>query len=406
LGVVWLFGCLVVWLFGCLVMYVAIQLMSTFDFLFSIYLFIIVTIQMRFVLTLIAFATICLVMVQGHAKLNTPTAWNPNPSKTANCGGVTTAPTVAAATLILGQPWTFQWQIVAGDGAGPVAFSLSTSNNATAFAGSPFFTSASISATQQVNAITLPATSTTATALGGFTSCTGTGGLCAIRLKSSSDWYACTTVKILASAPPSTTPAPSPAPGPSPSGSTVTVPTCVIASGLSVCSAVNGKSVLILPGSTGTAAEFKAKETDIVQNAITLNMANPFVFETPSTPGCIESYTRLLCAKTFMACPVPAAATGPTTTTMDKVPTSPVVCTNSCVNTVHYCGITSSHANLYSCNTDPAFSQPKSDSLGTCVTALNYLSIGGTVVGSAYGIYISAVVPMLILLSATALAVF
>ena len=52
----------------------------------------------------------------GHARLVVPAPWNPNPTKSAPCGGSTEL--AATATWVQGSTVTIQWQLIAPDGAG------------------------------------------------------------------------------------------------------------------------------------------------------------------------------------------------------------------------------------------------------------------------------------------------
>jgi hypothetical protein len=68
-------------------------------------------------LLFVAVALALVAGVYGHARLLSPVPWNRNPSTNSPCGGATKL--ASTATWVQGSTVTIQWQLIAGDGAGP-----------------------------------------------------------------------------------------------------------------------------------------------------------------------------------------------------------------------------------------------------------------------------------------------
>jgi hypothetical protein len=134
----------------------------------------------------IALFTILFICVSGHAVLRTPTPWSTSPSTASPCGGGT-APTTGP-TFNAGSKQTVVWQVIAGDGAGPVTGLVDP-------AGGTNF----VVAVLGLQAEASPAVGTqTFTMTVPSVKCTGPGGLCTMQVKSSSNWQSCTSFAIAA----------------------------------------------------------------------------------------------------------------------------------------------------------------------------------------------------------------
>lgn len=309
--------------------------------------------------------------VLGHARLNSPTAWNPGPSKTSPCGGGA-EPALPATTLEIGKPWTFLWEMIAGDGAGVVEFSLS-SKGGTTFDFPVFFSSSSIPGDPKVNTITITGT---ATILPNFMGCTGTNGLCTIQLRSTSNWFACTSVKINNT-------------GVSTAATTVGTtkgpPTaCVTATNLNICSSLNGRQIITPPGTYGDAATLRAIDQSV--NATrSLNLNNPNVFNTSGAPGCFEAYTRFLCSLSFPLC------------NTQKIGIVPTTCNTACLNSNFYCNLTVAHQFLYYCS-NALYSRLDQDSAGDCPVIYSLASNPSTGASSKPNNATAIAVPIVLIL--------
>jgi len=238
----------------------------------------------------------------GHAKLVSPLAWNANPSKASPCGGGA-APTVEAETWDQGSQQTITWTVVAGDGAGQVNLYFDT-------AGTTTFTGA---------AIPLGAPSSVGTYQYTFTVpnvvCTGQpGGLCTAQVNSSSGWFACSTVKILAANTPPVPPPP---------------PVCTTPTELVFCLQRNRHNVQIPAGQKPNAVD-KAISSTYAQNVHNVN-----VFANGNDTACQDAYKDYLCHAGLPAC-------GATT-----------ACKPLCRDAMQICGIQPSHADLYKCDQGP-----------------------------------------------------
>jgi len=66
--------------------------------------------------------------VTGHAALVNPIPWNPNPSQTAPCGGVVKS--APLTTLARNSDVNIVWNVIAGDGIGPVMLTFDATGGA------------------------------------------------------------------------------------------------------------------------------------------------------------------------------------------------------------------------------------------------------------------------------------
>jgi len=290
-------------------------------------------------------------LVSGHAVLKSPKPWNTAASKTSPCGGGT-APTASATTWVPGSTVQIQWQVIAGDGAGAVTVLINTANGNT-FSGTG----------TQIGNPTAVGTSNFAFTVPAVT-CTGAGGLCSVQVKSSSNWFSCTSVKIQAASTPvaatsatvaatsatkaagtspaatsatkaagATTAAKSSAkpvstaapPTPPAGGEDDDAPTCPIVSGLSFCTMVNGNNVTLSLGDTASQIDDTAKST------FTETLNNPLVFATPNATGCADAFKQLICSSAFPLCGADTA------------------CQPNCKAAISKCTIQDSHKGLFDC---------------------------------------------------------
>lgn len=297
-------------------------------------------------------AVSCLALVVGtlgHAALTKPTAWNRQPSKRAPCGGG--APTAPQA-LVAGQPWAFEWRVIAGDGTGPVEIKMAAPTATPTFAGAVLHSTASTNDLMPRVAtfpFTVPATATTK-----FTGCEPPAG-CVLQFRSTSNWYACANVAISTGGatvptdsnpttkpggttrPPRPTPRPTPQPTPNPTQ---------VAQGLEMCSGINGKSI-------GIAADRNIVEMEqALLGDRNQALANYQVWKASSTEGCVAAYTQELCALSF---PPQGKQEGDPGT----------VCKSLCEQVNKLCDLHDDHKELYDCNL-PQFSSTTADSTGNC----------------------------------------
>jgi len=238
----------------------------------------------------------------GHAKLVTPLAWNANPSKTSPCGGGT-APTVEAASWDQGSTQTVTWTVVAGDGAGQLNLYFDP-------AGTTTFTGAAIPLGAPANVGTYEYTFTVPTTL----VCTGPGSLCTAQVNSSSGWFACSSVKILAANTPPVPPPP---------------PVCTIPTELVFCLSRNRHNIQIPAGQKPNAVDKS------ISGTYAQNVKNVNVFANGNDTACQNAYKEFLCSSGLPAC-------GTTT-----------ACKSLCRDALQTCGIQPSHADLYKCDDGP-----------------------------------------------------
>lgn len=135
-----------------------------------------------------------------------------------------------------------------------------------------------------------------------------------LQVKSSSNWFSCSTIAISNTAAPSTAP---------------TSGTCIQLSGLTFCKELNGKNVKPMVG--GVSATTVDQQLRATHSSY---LENPAVFQ-PTNDGCSEAYRELLCAETFIPCGAEAAATA---------------CASTCNLSNLLCNLQPAHANLYECD--------------------------------------------------------
>jgi len=212
-------------------------------------------------------------------------------------------PTSSNTVWIAGTVVNITWQIVAADGEGTVTLSLDPTGNTTFKNGVVIGTTTSVIVYNFT--YTVPAN----------TVCTGPGKLCTIQVASSSNWFACASVLV--------TPAGIPPPP------TVPVSSCVLATGLNFCSALNGHYVVVPTGVDPVALDATVAST------YTANLYNPNVFTTPNATGCAANYKALVCGDQFPFC------------------TQSTVCQATCNAAISACTLTVAEKNLYDCAQGP-----------------------------------------------------
>lgn len=264
--------------------------------------------------------------VSGHSQLNSPAAWNPRPSKRSPCGGgAATSPTV----LVPGQDWDFDWQVVAGDGRGPVTIKVDAAAG-TNF-GATVFTTENFPNKGRFP-FKIPAAQTA-----------GLSGPITLQLKSSTNWYACASINAQAAQ--AVTDAPTS--GGTTNAPTTAAPRCQTAAGLQMCAGINGKSIAVAPGRS-----LAQMESGLLVDRDAA-LGNPAVFDKSSNAGCIDALTKTMCAMTFPACAV------------DERTKVGAVCQNNCQNLNNMCVTNPIHADLFLC-TDPMYSATTTDITGAC----------------------------------------
>lgn len=254
--------------------------------------------------------------VSGHAKLVVPVGWNPEPSTAAPCGGITTAPTRAKATWRVGETAIIEWNVVAGDGAGPVTAVLDTQGGTFTDNTATYTTlvadGASVGTGSKTFQFTVP-----------DVACTGANKLCTIHVYSSSNWHACTSVKICNDD----------------CNTTVVEKVPVQANGLTFCTEYNGKTVLVDDGTAVTQVDAG------VRVVFTNNLNNTNVFTNGKDSDCRGAYKKFLCGRGF---PLNPGSDGQQVVGDN--------CRGICKTALQECGIvTALHASLYNC-----------DALATC----------------------------------------
>jgi len=296
------------------------------------------------------------VAVLGHAQLESPSAFNPSPSKTAKCGGVNAGP---VNTLPAGALQTLSWKIIAGDGTGALSMMVDPTGTTGNF---PSVHNGALPAGSQAQVVTLTELDGTPSAVGSsyrhtFTwpaglTCTGTIGgatnVCTAQVFSTSDWVACfafvTTAPVQA--------------GGSSTGSAAVLGACEIATFQAgsnpLCSTVAGQNVFVPIGFTVDLLDTLARST------LETNLVNPRVFsnaqEVPPTgliTSCYTCYVKYLCGDTFRLCNKNGVITGP----------AAGACLSSCREFTCYCGLTEFHKSLYNCG---KYSNAQFDSVTNC----------------------------------------
>jgi len=240
--------------------------------------------------------------VLGHAKLDVPTAWNPNPSKDAPCGGGAPQP-YASIVWQAGTEQNLIWEVVAGDGVGPVEGLIN------------------VNAQQDfTNAITM-FTNGNSPSLGQHTMsfkvpsivCQGPNNTCLLQVSSSSGWVACSTIGISNSS----------------SSGPVENTYCVYGTEIQFCATKNAANVSIPIGTTTATVDLQVLST------YQTNINNTNVFANGANPQCQAAYKSLVCDNGLPSCGRTSA------------------CQDTCQNAVNLCGLTTAEVNLYPCSTYP-----------------------------------------------------
>jgi len=254
---------------------------------------------------------------------------------------VTTGP----INIISSGAQSFEWKLIASDGAGMVSMIIDSAGNPSNFPTSNGGTTSANTLNQVAVSGTTPTnvgTTYTFTYNMPALTCTGSLGgrtdICIAQISSVSDWVACFAFAYNAVSTTGGTPA----------------YTCVTASGLTACPMINGKQVNLPDGETLASLDAS------VQATINQNFNESRVFLTgnaPAAPGqpqtpCEQSYRAYLCGATFGAC----ARNGGS-----PPPISP--CAAVCSQFECWCSLNPIHAYLYSCAT---LDNAGSDEAGDC----------------------------------------
>jgi len=272
--------------------------------------------------------------VFGHAKLEYPKAYNPNPSTAAPCGG-------AAALTLPAAIWTQQdvlnitWTVVAGDGNGQVLMTIDTTGGTTFTAANPNRVDITLNGMNPTSGTNKPYlfTFTVPSTL----VCTSTNGMCPVQVHSSG-WYACTNVQVRAYVAPSSGGGSTGSSGPTANVNAVQCQTITGASGVNYCSDKLGADVQIGSGETPDGVDL------YVRNTFYQNINNTNVFANGTTnAACATLYKKFLCDASFPAC-------GTAVTTGLRGLGS---CKQRCYDAMTACGVTNIHSGLYPCDTYP-----------------------------------------------------
>jgi hypothetical protein len=265
------------------------------------------------------------VLVAGHAKLNNPLAWNPNPSTQQKCGGGTD-PAVARASWPSGAKvaGAIEWEVVAGDGVGAITVKLDPNG------GTDFTVNVPITGTTPATTIKYTFDITKVPNV----ECKGAGGLCTVQI-GNGNWVGCSTVEITGV----TAAAVVVAPG---------EPKCENLTGLVLCKAMEGRSGMIPYGTTMEAVDATLDTT------IRATLFNPKVFDTPEGDGCGGAYVAYMCAKTFPSCNL---------LTQKETDVGP--CNSVCLQAQNACGLKTDHKALLGCF---SATNGDKDNYGSCDT--------------------------------------
>jgi len=313
-------------------------------------------------------AVVCLSLVShvaAHAKLNMPLAWNPSPSKTAPCGGGAAYPSIPVQTsdstypsydLKTGQAWQFQWQLVAGDGSGPVMVGVD-STYGTNFQGIGTASVVSGPDTQ----IDVLGTYTLSITIPSGLVCTGgiQGNLCSMQFKNQNGWYACATVTTDLSVANNNSISSVQATCVQPGAQRMFF--CTNTAGNFGLNAARFGIWVVNTPALQTATGFT--DQDSIANAtFWQNMRSALVFSTAKNPdgsfnqNCFQAYHRYLCGQMFPAC------TGTQNSGLEA-------CKSACYSAIDACGLNPSHQNLFDCATNGNYPKGVStafDSVAQC----------------------------------------
>jgi len=253
------------------------------------------------------FAFLCVVLIAsvcGHAIVRNPMGWNTNPSTTSPCGAGT-APTSPDAIWKIGSTVIILWQVVAADGVGEVTMTFDPTGQQN-FVGAPVTLIQNIGAPNAVAFFNL-------TSVIPSTTCTGPNSMCTVQFKTSSNWFSCTSVQLVAVNPPPVN----------------TNPTCEVATGLAFCSELNGQFVSVPHGQTPATVDSEVSAT------YPANLYNPNVFTNGNSSACAAAYKTFLCHNSLPYCGTAAA------------------CQTLCYNAINTCKVTPAELGLYPCASGP-----------------------------------------------------
>jgi hypothetical protein len=283
---------------------------------------------MKLLLLFVVVSSYLLVIVDSHAKLVVPSAFNPNPSKIAACGGGATF-TGPVADWPPGTTQKLTWTVVAGDGTGPIRAMVDPQGGTGRFPMSvPTAGSAPPTGLTELT-LTPETTHPTAVATYRFSFVVpdircDPKGFCTVVVFSSTSWWACTAVNISASISNTTQPV-------------VHKPSCQNATGLTFCTMLNGRGVSVPYQQTLSDLDQAAQDT------YTANIDNPRVFSTKTTGGCASSYKYLVCATVFRRC-------GDSLSFCDYASGGiGCFCQETCVKASQLCGLNTTHNGLLNC---------------------------------------------------------
>ncbi|EGG16211.1 putative transmembrane protein [Cavenderia fasciculata] len=281
------------------------------------------------ILSLLLLAIVC---VQSHSVLKVPAAWNPNPSKVKSCGAG--QPQGAAqATYCPSTAYTIKWQVVVGDGVGPVTIGINLGTKTTAnFTTLKTDDSPTAVGTYSISVV-MPATEC---------------NLCTLQIQSTSDWFSCSTISISASA----------------CGQAVTdapLEPVKVDNQLSFCTMKNKKTVMV-PVGANVADIDKA-----TQVSFAANLANPLVFSNNDS-NCRQLYYPFICDLAFPQAP------GSFNETVDA---SNSLTQQECASFSSACQVTELHSSLYPCGTYP-LEENSSNTLVASLASLVFVSVIST----------------------------
>jgi len=253
-------------------------------------------------------------MVSGHAVLRNPVPYNTNPTTAGPCGVASVTDSMKStpmATWQRGQLATITWNLVASDGGGQVfgefdplggtSFTVKAWTDDFPTEGSNKFYNKTFAVPNDLDCSK------------------SSSGFCTLRVRSQSNWYSCTTVKVCG--------AECNAPPPPPEECTkVTTP-------LTFC-----------PNSAGVAVAKGLSYSDVdasLKSVYTANLANANVFAKGKSSKCESEYKSLLCGLSLPECnPTSGAITG-------------AACKDQCKSAMKDCSLMDAHKYLYDCDSLP-----------------------------------------------------
>jgi len=288
--------------------------------------------------------------VNSHAVLTVPAAWNPNPSKTSECGGGTATGT-PAAQWVRGATETINWHVIAADGEGPVYGYLDPQG------GQNFGTGNSPVAINGASGVILTTTTDTTNypiqiTVPSDIECKGGGNnLCTLQLVSSG-WYSCATVQICDNC----------------TNEVIEIPhVCVqgdSAGSLNYCSFLDKMDVNITEHTTPAIQDVYSEA------AAASYLPNPHVFLNGNDSTCRQLFNTFLCLVNMPPCDG-----------NDGV--SHGVCQSMCNTVMQTCDLTPEHSGLYDCSTYPVCTSDDGFSAATSLIA----SLGLTAFALFFALY-------------------